>query len=281
MRCYYRLINPGRFGSEIGDLNLKLYFCHRMSGLLKILIVDDEQPVREALSGLVAAFCENVEVVGEASGTQAGIDAIRKLQPDVVLLDIDLQDGTGFDVIRHFQPLHFKVIFITTYQEYALQAFRFSAVDYLLKPADPDLLAEAIRKARTLIGHEQTDRKLHTLMHNLEQVSGQHRKIVLNTQEAMHVVPVGDIVKLEADRNYTRFFILHQKPLLVSGSLIDYEEMLHSSGFFRSHHSHLVNLSFVERYEKRDGGRLVMKDGSEALVSVRRKDELVTALNRI
>ncbi len=252
-----------------------------MNKVLKVLIVDDEAHVREALSEMVCTFCEDVEIVGEASGSKAGIEAIRKYQPDVVLLDIDLKDGTGFDVVRHFQPLNFKVIFITTYQEYALQAFRFSAIDYILKPADPDLLAEAIRKARVLIGHEQTDLKLNALMHNLQQVSGQSRKIVLNTMETMHVVHVNDIVRLEADRNYTRFFILNQKPVLVSGSLIDYEEMLQSSGFFRSHHSHLVNLAFVDRYEKKDGGRLVMKDGSEALVSVRRKDELIAALGRI
>lgn len=252
-----------------------------MKGLLRILIVDDEKHVREAVSGIVNTFCEDVEIVGEATSAGAAIEAINKQKPDLVLLDIDLKDGTGFDVVAHFQPIPFKVIFITTYQEYALQAFRFSAIDYILKPAEPDLLAEAIEKARVLIGHEQTDHKLSTLLHNLQQGSGQSKKIVLNTQDTMHVVNVSDIVRLEADRNYTRFFLLNQKPILVSRSLIDYEDMLRSFSFFRSHNSHLVNLSYVDRYEKKDGGRLIMKDGSEALVSVRRKDELIAVLSRI
>lgn len=248
---------------------------------LKLLIADDEANVREALAKMVKVYCSNAEVIAQASGVASAIKAIEEHKPDVVLLDIDLKDGTGFDVISHFKPLGFKVIFITAFQEYAIQAFRFSAVDYILKPADPDLLAAAIEKARTHIEQEKTETKLNALIHNMQHVSKGSKKIVLNTQETIHVVNVSDIVRLEADRNYTRFFILNQKPILVSGSLIDYEEMLKAYDFFRSHHSHLINLVFVDRFEKKDGGKLIMKDGSEALVSVRRKDELIAALTRI
>ena len=248
---------------------------------LRILIADDEKNVREAISQMVDMFCEEANVIAESMSVATTIKAIEEHKPDVVLLDIDLKDGTGFDVVQHFQPLKFKVIFITAFQEYAIQAFRFSAIDYILKPADPDLLAAAIKKAKTLIEHEKTGIKLNTLIHNMQDVSKGSKRIVLNTQETLHVVNVSDIVRLEADRNYTRFFVLNHKPILVSGSLIDYEEMLQSFNFFRSHHSHLINLSFVDRFEKRDGGKLVMKDGSDAPVSVRRKDELITVLNRI
>lgn len=247
----------------------------------RVLIADDEKNVREAISSLLAMYCENVEVVGESSGMASTIAAIEALSPDVVLLDINLKDGTGFDVISHFKTPKFKIIFITAYQEYAVQAFRFSALDYILKPVQPELLADALKRAREVIDQEKTALKLDAFIHNMQHLSRGPRKIVLNTQDTMHVVNIDDIVRLEADRNYTRFFVLNQKMILVSGSLIDYDEMLSPAGFLRSHHSHLVNLSHVDRFEKKDGGKLIMKDGSEALVSIRKKDELLAALARI
>jgi two-component system LytT family response regulator len=249
---------------------------------LKVLIADDEKNVREAVSGILNLYCEDVEIVGEASSAASTIKAIANLAPDVVLLDIDLRDGTGFDVVKHFKAPKFKIIFITAFQEYAIQAFRFSALDYILKPVQPELLTAAIKKAHEVVDQQLASITLETFIHNIDNLSKGPKKIVLNTQDTVHVVKVSDIVRLEADGNYTRFFILDQKKvILVSRSLIDYEEMLSPLGFLRSHHSHLVNLAQVDRFEKKEGGKLVMKDGSEALVSVRKKDELLAALGRV
>ena len=248
---------------------------------VKLLIADDESHAREAISRMVELYCDDVEIVAQASGVAEAIKAIEEHEPDVLLLDINLQDGTGFDIVSHFKNPKFKVVFITAYQEYALQAFRFSALDYILKPVDPDMLAAAVNRAREMTDTERMAVRLDTFIHNMGLASKAHKKIVLNTQETIHVISIHDIVRLEADKNYTRFFIVGQKPILVSRSLIEYDEMLQAHGFFRSHHSHLINLAFVDRYEKRDGGKLMMKDGSEAPVSVRRKEELLAVLSRI
>lgn len=248
---------------------------------LKVLLADDEKNVREAVTGILNLYCDDVEIVGEAASAAAAIKAIANLSPDVVLLDINLKDGTGFDVIQHFKSPKFRIIFITAYQEYAIQAFRFSALDYILKPVEPDLLVNALKKAKEAVDQQMATVTLETFIHNMGHLSKGPKKIVLNTQDTIHVVNVHDIVRLEADGNYTRFFVLNQqKPILVSRSLIDYDDMLSPFGFMRSHHSHLINLTQVDRFEKKEGGKLVMKDGSQALVSVRKKDELLAALGR-
>ena len=248
---------------------------------LRIITVDDEKRVRTSLVNILRLHYPQADVVAEADGVQAGIEAIRQHRPDVVLLDVQMGDGTGFDLLKALMPLSFQVIFITAFDTYAVQAFKFSALDYLLKPAVPEDLVAALQKARQQINASNLNVKLNTFMHNMDGLTRESKKIVLNTQETMHVINITDIVRCEADRNYTHFVLAGGKTVLVSGSLIEYDEMLSPWGFFRSHHSHLVNLSYIEKFEKRDGGRLILKDGSEALVSVRKKEELIAAINRI
>ncbi|MBN3036532.1 MAG: response regulator transcription factor [Bacteroidales bacterium] len=238
--------------------------------MISVAVVDDEQKARETIINILRMGSPDIEVAGEAESVSSGYELISSRQPDVVLLDINLSDGTGFDLVRRFDPENFKVIFITAHEEYAIKAFKFSAIDYILKPVVAGDLLQALEKARKSINREETGVKLATLLSNLEKI----RKIVLKTAESIHIVHIRNIIRCEADVNYTRFFLDSGERLLVSRTLKEFEEMLETAGFFRIHQSHLVNLEHVRRYDKADGGFLIMDDGSEVPVASRKKDDL-------
>lgn len=248
---------------------------------MRIVIVDDEKKVRQTLGHILSMYYPKAMVVAEADTVQSAITEIEKHKPQVVLLDINLHDKTGFDLLQQIQPISFKIIFITAYQEYAVQAFKFSALDYLLKPVNPDELVLALEKAEQELKKEEYNTQLHTFISNLGATPRENKRIILKTQDSLHVINANEIVRCEADRNYTRFFILGKKEILVSETLKEYEDMLVPLGFFRAHHSHLVNLAHIERFEKRDGGSLIMKDGSNVPVAVRKKDQLMELLQKL
>ena len=249
--------------------------------LLRIIIVDDEKRIRSSLSNILQMYYPSATVVAEAEDVDSALEVIKLHKPDVVLLDIKMPGGSGFDLLKQLIPFSFKVIFITAFDEFAVQAFKFSALDYLLKPVNPDELVSALDRANEQLNSEQITLKLNAFISNMSGLTRETKKIVLNTQDTIHIINLVDIVRCEADRNYTRFVLANGKSILVSGSLKEYDDMLSPFGFCRSHHSHLVNLTYIDRFEKRDGGKLIMKDGSEALVASRRKDILLTALNKI
>lgn len=248
---------------------------------MKIIIVDDEKRVRSSLRNVINIHYPDASVIGEAGDLDSAIEAIKMNNPDVVLLDIKMPGGTGFDLLKRLVPFSFKIIFITAYDEYAVQAFKFSALDYLLKPVMPQDLVSALQKAEQQLTNENFHAKFNVFLNNMGDLSRETKKIVLNSHAKMQVIAVNEIVRCEADKNYTKFILIDHKTILVSGQLKEYEEKLGQYGFFRSHHSHLVNLYFIDRLEKRDGGLLIMKDGSTALVSARKHCELVSALNQI
>lgn len=248
---------------------------------MRIVIVEDEKRIRKSLINVLKLHYPNAIVVAEAEDVSNGIEIIKMHNPDVVLLDIKILGGSGFDLLKQLKPFNFKVIFITAFDQYAVQAFKFCAMDYLLKPVVPEELIEALRKAEHLLNTESSKIKLDVLMGNMSALARETKKIVLNTHDKMLVISLSEVVRCEADGNYTLFILMNKKAILVSRPLKEYDEMLSPFGFFRSHHSHLVNLSFIDRLEKRDGGILIMKDGSEAMVSSRKQAELMAALNHI
>ncbi|MFI5203457.1 MAG: LytR/AlgR family response regulator transcription factor [Flavobacteriales bacterium] len=248
---------------------------------MRIVIVDDEKKVRQTLVHIISMYYPQAQVVAEADTVQTAVVEIEKHKPQVVLLDINLNDKTGFDVLNQMQPVSFKIIFITAYQEFAVQAFKFSALDYLLKPINPDELVTALDKAQQELKKDEYNTQLQTFITNLGVPARDNKKIILKTQDSLHVVNAADIIRCEADRNYTRFHIHGKKEILVSETLKEYEDMLTPLGFFRAHHSHLVNLAYIERFEKRDGGSLVMKDQSNVPVAVRKKDQLLELLKTL
>ncbi len=238
--------------------------------MLKIVIIDDEQKARDTIRNILKLSDAGIELAGEAAGVKEGYELILREKPNLVLLDINMPDGTGFDLLKKFDAIPFKVIFITAYEEFAVKAFKFSALDYILKPFQAGELLATIQKAAESIENELTELKFKTFLSNLEKL----KKIVLRTAESIHIINLKDIIRLESDVNYTRFFLIDKKKLLVSKTLKEYDEMLGASGFFRAHQSHLVNLDHILRFDKTEGGHLVMDDDAQVPVSSRKREAL-------
>ena len=248
--------------------------------MLRTIIIDDEPHMRQSLEKLLTKHCPNVKVIDQADGVASGLASIRKHHPELVLLDIKMDDGTGFDLLKMAEPIDFKVIFITAYDQYALEAFRFSALDYLLKPVIPDSLVEAVKRAE-----EQKIRdleiQLHQLKSNLNTDDYAKKRIVLRTLEHIHVLQVNDILYCESESSYTKFFLQDAKMIMVSKTLREYEELLKPSGFFRVHKSFLVNLSKIIRLEKAEGGYVVMTNKTRIPIGASRKDQLLQLFNSL
>lgn len=245
--------------------------------MINAIIVDDEITARSTLKELLNDFCENITIAGEAGNIENAVKLVNKLEPDLVFLDIHLPDGLGFDLFSKIDYKDFKIIIITAFEEYAIRAFKFSAIDYLLKPIDPEDLVVAIKKAKKTLENESLGMKLNTFFEHYKNESGnsKSRKIVLKTSERVHLVNINDIVRCKSDKNYTHFHFIDHEPITVSKTLKEYEEILESYNFFRIHQSHLININYVDRYEKTDGGTIHMHDKSVIPVSHRKKDELM------
>ncbi len=242
---------------------------------LRMLIVDDEAPARAALREALQACEVPHEIIGQADGRDAAVALIDRLRPDVVLLDIRLGDGTGFEVLDRAAWKQAKIIFITAYDQYAIRAFRFAAVDYLLKPADPALLASALRRALPTAHSPQVE----TLLRNMA-VPGEER-VVVPCAEGLHVLDPRDIARCEADGNYTRLYTTGGERIVAARTLKDFEELLAPHRFERVHMSHLVNLLHVRKFLNRDGGVLVLADGATVPVSQRKRQQVVEAISRL
>ncbi|MEJ6583051.1 MAG: LytTR family DNA-binding domain-containing protein [Crocinitomicaceae bacterium] len=236
----------------------------------KIVIIDDENRTRELIARMIDSFGFDVITIPEGENVQSGIEAIEKHQPDIVFLDIQMPDGTGFDVIRSIENKSFEVIFITAHEEFAIKAIKFSALDYLLKPIDTTELKAALEKALETIDEKKESSQFDALQKNIQPF--EKRRLVLKTQESVHVVELDQIIRCEADRNYTSFFLKDNKKILVSKTLKEYETLLSGHNFLRVQQSHLVNIDYVDRYDKKNGGAVVMKDGSEVPLSPAKRD---------
>lgn len=244
-------------------------------------MVDDEQKARETIIQMLNLYCTDIEIAGEAENVENAYLLLKNIQPDLVLLDIQMPDGTGFDLLKKFNNLDFKIVFITAYKEHAIKAFKYSALDYLLKPIDPDDLTATIDRVKKTLEESHTSLKFETLLENITLKNAENRKIVLRTSESIHLVKISDIIRCESSSNYTQFYLADGKKLLVSKTLKEYDEMLTNDQFFRTHQSHLVNLNYIDRFDKTEGGYLVMKDGSHVPVSFRKKDQLLKLFNQI
>jgi two-component system LytT family response regulator len=249
--------------------------------MLKLLIVDDEANVREALSHIILNFTHGYKLIGACADIAGAVKAINEGHPDIVLLDIEVGELNAFTIFNHFPKPAFKIIFITAYQDYAIQAFRFSAVDYLMKPVDPDLLIEALGRANEMIGQEQLSFKIDCLLYNVSSNSKKSKKVVLKTADKIHVVNLEEVMYCEAQRGYTTFFLSDKTHIVVSSTLGEYEELFYDFDFIRIHQSYLLNINYIKRYEKNDGGIVVLKDGFHLPVATRKKDHLLELLKKM
>ena len=244
---------------------------------MNAIIVDDEGAVRNAIRSLLAENFPDINILATAGNIQEGYDAIINNKPDLIFLDIELPDGTGFDLLKKFPRVSFKIIFVTGHHEYALDAIKVSALDYVLKPIDTDELCRAVEKARSVINQQEQQLKLQALSENL-QGKKVLKRIILHTSDHLQIVSVSDIVRAEADSNYTSFTLSDGKHILVSRTIKEFESLLSGSGMIRVHQSHLVNITYIDRFVKRDGGYLLLKDNTKVPVSPILKKQVLQAL---
>jgi two-component system LytT family response regulator len=245
--------------------------------MLKAIIIDDELKGRIALKQKIMDYCKNVRILGEAGNGEEGILLIEKYHPDIIFLDIEMPRMNGFEMLRKIQDKNFHIIFTTAYDQYAITAIKYSAFDYLLKPIDIEELKTAIAR----IGNQssdQTEKKLNALEQNL---SGKQpfNKIAVPTMQGLLFFDTSTIIHLEAQSNYTILYFTNQPKLTASKTLKEFEELLPEGIFFRAHHSHIINLNFIKRYIKGDGGQIEMQNGNYVDVARRKKDEFMKLIN--
>jgi len=244
---------------------------------IRSLIIDDEASNRQNLSRLLAKYCPEIEIIGEAANAIAGAERIAELNPDLVFLDIRMPGGDAFSMLENLPSINFEIIFITAYDEYAFRAFAFNALDYLLKPVNFKQLIAAVEKIKIKLMLKTENLHLKNMVGNLQRENGDQR-IALPLEEKTEFVEVKDIIRCKADSNYTHFYLSQDRVLLVSKTLKEFDIALEQSGFYRVHNSHLVNLRHVKAVSKRDGGYLEMIDGSQVPISRNRKEEVFKKL---
>lgn len=248
--------------------------------ILTAVIIDDEKHSRETLKNLLDEFCKDVQVVATEGTVEGGVKIISEVKPDVVFLDIELQSGTGFDILTQLSEINFEVIFTTAFDQYAIKAVKFSSLDYLLKPIDLEELQLAIEKAKKVKNKETYSNQLKTLIQNIQQPK--LSKICLATSDGFEFVNTSHIYYCQAEGSYTCFILNNGRKLLVSKNLKEYETLLSDQNFMRVHNSFLINLHEVKKYVKADGGYIVMNNDAIVSISRNKKDlflEIMQLLN--
>lgn len=245
---------------------------------MTILIIDNEPALRGTLKELIKYSGFGYSVILEASGVKEGLEVIHAENPDIVFLDIEMEDGTGFDLMKQISNPQFQLIFVTAHNQYAVDAFKFSAIDYLLKPVDPEYLKISLEKAAANIKSKLLSEQIEVLLQQLSGKADKDKRIVLKDIDNIYFVRITDIMYCMADGTYTRFYLQNQKDILVSKNLKEYENLLEPLGFLRTHHSYLVNPDKITIYDKSDGGALILEGGLSVPVSQRKKDMIISIL---
>ena len=245
--------------------------------MIKAIIVDDEPNCCETINMLLEEYCPGIEVTGIYNNGSDALSSILQQQPELVFLDVEMPKMNGFEMLERLPQVDFDIIFTTSYDQYALKAIRFSAIDYLLKPIDREELQKAVQKViqrskRTIA------QQVEILMQKLHQPAKSIGKIALPTMEGLQMIPVDSIISCESDSNYTILLLRNKKKIIVSCTLKEIEEVLEDHSFARVHRSYLVNLNEVEKYVKGEGGYLIMSDGSMIDVSRNKKELLLKKL---
>jgi two-component system LytT family response regulator len=243
--------------------------------MIRAVLIDDEPNNIGALQGMLEQYCPQVTITGMATDSQGGYAAITRLRPDLVFLDIEMPFGNGFDLLRRLEPVSFEVIFVTAFDKYALTAFRYAALDYLLKPVGIEELVAAVERARARMAEKAVNTRMETLLHNFRTNSRRLSRIALPSAEGLDFIDIDSIVFLQAEGNCTLVATEDKKRKLVSRTLKDFEELLPGDTFCRVHHSYLVNLNFISKYHKGRGGYIELVNGITIEVSSRKKDEFL------
>lgn len=238
---------------------------------LKAIIVEDELASRETLTSYLIKYCPVVELIAEADSVKSGLEAIKKHKPDVVFLDIEMPFGNAFDLLEQIEKVDFEVVFVTAYSNYAIQALNMSASYYILKPISIDELVKAIEKITQKRAEQEMPVHSKVLLENIQAVNKHNHKIVLPQLNGFDVVKINDIIRCQANDNFTEFYLTNGTKKLISRTLKFYEDLLKDFDFVRVHKSHLINMQYVVKYLKGKGGQVEMTDGSVVDVSVNQK----------
>lgn len=246
---------------------------------IKTILVDDEPRGLSSLQRLLDYNCPEIEVIATCGSADEAKKKITQLKPQLVFLDIAMPEKSGFDLLQELDSIDFEIIFVTAHNDFMLQAFRFSAVDYLLKPVEDNLLVEAVKRASHRIEEKTKESNLETLVYNLQnKEGGQKRKLCIPSLKGFQVVRLSEIIYCEASSNYTNFFFTDRPQLCASKPIHEYESLLEDCGFVRVHKTFLINIEHVKEYQRGEGGYLFMSNGAQVEVSRRKKDLLMTKM---
>jgi two-component system, LytTR family, response regulator len=247
--------------------------------MIKTILVDDEPRGLSALKKLLELYCPEVKVIGECLDTRTAIEHIQLLEPELVFLDIAMPDKNGFDLLNELSPARFEIIFVTAHNEYTIQAFKYSAVDYLLKPVEEDLLIEAVRRATQRIADKASANQVETFLYNLRKLqTPAEMKLCIPDMKGFRVVEISDIIYCESESSYTIFHLQRGQTITASKSIMEYELLLEHSGFCRIHKSFLVNLQHIREYVRGEGGSVILTNDKTIEVSRRKKEVFITKM---
>ncbi len=237
----------------------------------KAIVIDDEKNSREVITELLKEYFEEIKVVAQTGDVKTSIKEIKKHQPNLLFLDIGLPDGTGFDILKKVEYRDMKVIFVTAHQDYAIQAIKFSAFDFILKPFNSGELIKTVRRVLDEHTAENNAVRFEAILSNFGHSLPELKKIVLKTSDRIYLVNIKDIIRCEAENNYTNFYLASGNKIMVSKTIKTYDSLLSEHEFLRVHQSHLVNLNYIQHFDKPDGGMLVLSDNSSIPVSHQKK----------
>jgi two-component system LytT family response regulator len=246
--------------------------------MIRTILVDDEIDSIRVLLRLLEAYCPEVTVIGTADGVDTAFKLISEAKPDLVLLDIEMAQGNAFDLLNRLMPLEFQVIFVTAFDNHAVRAFKYSAVDYLLKPVDIDDLRSAISRVREKPVSNDLAEQMKILLGNVGVLQLSQQKMAIPTIYGLTFVPVQDVLRFEAKGNYTNIHLTGGDMILATRTIKEYEEVLPDTIFSRIHNSHIINLTRIQKYQKGRGGSVIMEDGSIIEVASRRREEFLRKL---
>jgi two-component system LytT family response regulator len=248
--------------------------------MLRVVIVDDEPDAVKFIQGIISEYCPNLVVAATANSARDGVSIINQTNPDLVFLDVQMPHGSGFDLLSSFPEKTFDVIFITAYNHYAIQAIKFSAVDYILKPVNISELIEAVNKVEQKRSSlEYRNLNYSNLLENLK--APIPSKLAIPTTDGIEYLNTAEIIRIEADRSYSWFFLTDKKKYLVSRNLKEYQELLQDLNFFRPHNSHLINMIYVKKFIRHEGGYIEMTDGSNVPISRGKRDLFLLQMTKI
>ncbi|RYY68202.1 MAG: response regulator transcription factor [Chitinophagaceae bacterium] len=249
--------------------------------MIRTIIIEDEPVSRDMMTLMLQRHKADIEIVDACSNPTDGIESIAKYQPDLVFLDIQMPKMNGFDMLQKISPINFEVVFTTAFDQYAINAIKISALDYLLKPIDSEELALAIEKCKVRLQDKKPFNQFGNLFNNLTNKNPLDKTLALSASDGISFIKMSDILRVEANGRYAKFYLLNKDTILVSKTLGDFEEILSVNQFFRIHDSSIINLNHVKKYIRGDGGTVILSDNTELDVARRRKEEFVKLIPKI